>query len=98
MILILGILFNSTVYGQVPVAAEGMLSTDSLSLKYIIQRVVTTYPTVKVAEEAINNADARIGLARTGYNPELDLDSCILKFWTCNKTFDSGYGDLSALS
>lgn len=73
MILILGILFNSTVYGQVPVAAEGMLSTDSLSLKYIIQRVVTTYPTVKVAEEAINNADARIGLARTGYNPEFDL-------------------------
>jgi outer membrane protein len=34
---------------------------------------VTTYPTVKVAEEAINSADARIGLARTGYNPEFDL-------------------------
>jgi outer membrane protein len=47
--------------------------TDSLSLKYIIERVVTTYPTVKVAEEAINSADARIGLARTGYNPEFDL-------------------------
>ena len=52
---------------------KNMQSTDSLSLKYIIDRVVSTYPTVKVAEEAINNADARIGMARTGYNPEFDV-------------------------
>jgi outer membrane protein len=52
---------------------KNVLSTDSLALKYIIERVVSTYPTVKLAEEAINNADARIGLARTGYNPELDV-------------------------
>ena len=46
---------------------------DSLSLKEIISRIVTTHPTVKSAAEAINNAEARIGLAKTGYNPEVDI-------------------------
>jgi outer membrane protein len=46
---------------------------DSLSLKYIIAKVVSTYPTVKVAEEAVAGAEARIGLASTGYNPEVDI-------------------------
>jgi outer membrane protein len=59
--------------GQPEVNDKNIQSTDSLALKYIIERVVSTYPTVKLAEEAINNADARIGLARTGYNPELDV-------------------------
>jgi outer membrane protein len=71
-IFILGILSFNIVSAQ-PSGSVSIISADSLSLKYIIERVVTTYPTVKVAEEAINNADARIGLARTGYNPEFDL-------------------------
>jgi outer membrane protein len=48
---------------------------DSLSLKEIISLIVTTHPTVKSAAEAINNADARIGLAKTGYNPDVDIQS-----------------------
>jgi outer membrane protein len=48
-------------------------SNDSLSLKVIIQKVISTYPSVKAAEEAINNADARIGLAKTAYNPVFDM-------------------------
>lgn len=47
--------------------------TDSLSLKGVIQRVITSYPSVMIAEEAIRNADSRIGLARTGYNPLVDM-------------------------
>jgi outer membrane protein len=50
-------------------------STDSLTLKNIIERVVTSHPTVKDAEEAINNANARIGLAKTGYYPNVDLEA-----------------------
>lgn len=46
---------------------------DSLSLKTIIQQVVKNHPSVKAAAEAINNADARIGMAKTGYYPEVDL-------------------------
>jgi outer membrane protein TolC len=72
-IIALAILLVNPAAGQSAGNAKNMQSTDSLSLKYIIERVVSTYPTVKVAEEAINNADARIGLARTGYNPELDV-------------------------
>jgi outer membrane protein len=73
VIISLIIFTGNQVSGQSDGNDKNVQSIDSLSLKYIIDRVVSTYPTVKVAEEAINNADARIGLARTGYNPELDV-------------------------
>jgi outer membrane protein len=50
-------------------------AVDSLSLGEIIERVVTTYPTVKAAAEAITSAEARIGLAKSGYNPTLDFNA-----------------------
>lgn len=52
-----------------PVSAS---QSDSLSLKSLIAEVISTHPTVKGAEEALKNADARIGLARTGYYPVVD--------------------------
>jgi outer membrane protein len=67
------ILINEVTTGQTTGIDKAPQSTDSLSLNFIIERVVSTYPTVKVAQEAINNAQARIGLAQTGYNPELDF-------------------------
>jgi outer membrane protein len=57
-------IFNGIIIGQ---------ANDSLALKSVIQKVITTYPSVKVAEEAILNADSRIALAKTGYNPEVDM-------------------------
>ena len=77
VLLLLVILMNNSINGQTAVNYKADQSTDSLSLKYIISRVVASYPTVKVAEEAINNADARIGFARTGYNPEFDLTAAL---------------------
>ena len=50
-------------------------SADSLLLKDVIQKVISTYPSVKVAEEAIRNADSRIALAKTGYNPIIDMSA-----------------------
>ncbi len=50
---------------------------DSLTLKGIIERVIATHPTIKDAEEAINEADAKIGLAKTGYLPVASLDAGI---------------------
>ena len=64
---------NNNMVGQPLVRESAALPIDSLSLKYIIDQVVTTYPTVKVAEEAIINADARIGMAGTGYKPDFYL-------------------------
>lgn len=65
--------FTALTECQVPISLKGKLNTDSLALKDIIRTVITTHPTVKVAQEAIYNADSRIGLAKTGYNPEIDL-------------------------
>jgi outer membrane protein len=48
-------------------------SGDSLSLRSIIEKVIANYPAVKAAEEAVNYADIRIGLAKTGYNPVVDI-------------------------
>jgi outer membrane protein len=46
---------------------------DSLTLSYVIDRVIKTHPSIKESEEAIREADAKIGLARTGYYPNVDL-------------------------
>ena len=73
IVLSMAILISNFISAQTSGNDKLYQSPDSLPLNYIIQRVVTTYPTVRVAEEAINNADARIGLARTGYNPEFDV-------------------------
>jgi outer membrane protein len=72
-VLILSLFVNSIINGQSFTTTKIKPDADSLSLKNIIERVITSHPSVKVAQEAINNADARIGLAKTGYYPELDL-------------------------
>jgi outer membrane protein len=66
---------NSSNYisGQNSKNANVLPMADSLSLKSIIEKVISSHPSVKLAEEAINNADARIALAKTGYLPEADV-------------------------
>ena len=64
---------NNTIDGQTSNFTRIKTDIDSLSIKSTIEKVVTSYPSVKMAIEAINNADARIGAARTGYYPEIDL-------------------------
>jgi outer membrane protein len=63
---------NSFIYAQNAAVQKTQTDSDSLSLKNIIDKVISSHPSVKVAEEAINNADAKIGLAKTGYYPEAD--------------------------
>lgn len=67
------LVFNQITNCQTTYPSQGKTDKDSLTLKDIIKVVVTTHPTVKVAEEAIKNADSRIGLARSGYYPEIDM-------------------------
>jgi outer membrane protein len=64
---------NNIINCQVSSAPIVKQENDSLSLKNIIEQVINNHPSVKVAEEAINNANARIGLAKTGYYPEADI-------------------------
>lgn len=71
--LILAVFFNNIIVGQVTISTKLQASNDSLILKDVIEHIVASFPTVKAAKEAINNADARIGLAKTSYNPVFDM-------------------------
>jgi outer membrane protein len=55
--------------------SSGPGQSDSLSLSMIIEEIVRNHPTIKEAEEALKNADARIGLAKTGYYPVVDASA-----------------------
>jgi outer membrane protein TolC len=71
-IVALNIFITGNIIGQGSVGKMQSI-TDSLSLKSVIQLVISTYPSVKVAKEAVRNADLRIELAKAGYNPVADL-------------------------
>jgi outer membrane protein len=72
-LIILALCNNNFIAGQTNKSTNPKTDTDSLSLKNIIENVVKYHPSVKLAGEALNNADARIGLAKTGYYPEADM-------------------------
>lgn len=46
---------------------------DSLSLNAIIKEVVQNHPLVKKAMEDLNTSDAKIGIAKSGYLPNVDI-------------------------
>jgi outer membrane protein len=72
-LLILLFFQNCILQGQSIIDTNMKPSGDSLSLRSIIEKVIANYPAVKAAEEAVNYADIRIGLAKTGYNPVVDI-------------------------
>jgi outer membrane protein len=53
----------------------GTSSSDSLSLNEIIRAVIQSHPSIKQASEAVKIADAKIGLAQSGYYPFVDITS-----------------------
>jgi outer membrane protein len=50
-------------------------TNDSLVLEQVIVSVLQTHPTVKAAEEALNAADAKIALAKSGILPNVDASA-----------------------
>ena len=67
------VLINVKITCQENKNLKSVSSPDSLSLKAIIEEIIKTHPTIKSAEEVLNNADARIGMAKTGYYPQVDM-------------------------
>jgi outer membrane protein len=59
------------VSGQNGQGMAALNPSDSLSLGQVLQTVLLTYPTVLKAQLAILAADATIGLARSGYYPDI---------------------------
>ena len=63
------ILLPATIaYGQKKESSEG----DSLSLHDILSEVIHNYPSIKKTQSDIESSDAKIGLAKTAYLPEVN--------------------------
>jgi len=52
-----------------------LLPGDSLSLHEILTEVIHNYPAIKKAESDIESSDAKIGLAKSAYLPEVNVTS-----------------------
>ena len=48
---------------------------DSLSLPQILKQVLVSYPTIDKAQEAIQAAEAGVGLAKSGYYPNITANA-----------------------
>ena len=60
-----------TVHGQ----TTSKLAGDSVSLSEIINKVISNYPAIKKAEQEIEMANAKIGLTKTAYLPDINFAS-----------------------
>jgi len=56
-------------YGQTKELSGG----DSLSLHDILNEVILNYPSIKKTQSDIESSDAKIGLAKTGYLPDVNV-------------------------
>ncbi len=70
-VLVLFIVLPFLVSGQTARHLSIPGENDSLSLQQILQIVITSYPSVLKAQEAINSADAAVALAHSGYYPDI---------------------------
>lgn len=55
--------------------AQNSAAVDSLSLAGVIAKVIGNYPTVKKAELEVEAANVKIGLAKSAYLPNIDIES-----------------------
>lgn len=70
ILLIAGLLIGEYSTAQNKIAD---FTTDSVDLQKVVKGVIETHPTILKAREAINTAEAGIGLANAGYYPDIDL-------------------------
>ena len=71
--LIIGLLITAAFANTL--AAQTNLTTDSISLNNILNQVITNFPAIKKNQQELNAADARIGLAKTAYLPDVSFNA-----------------------
>jgi len=69
LIIVITLLPILEIYGQ----KTDTVSSDSLSLHEILKDVIQNYPSIKKAQTDLLSSDAKIGLAKTAYLPEVNL-------------------------
>ena len=67
--------FSYGMRAQTPGATPQFNPMDSIDLQQVVRQVLSTYPSILKAQEAIHAAEAGIGLARSGYLPVIDADA-----------------------
>jgi outer membrane protein len=75
LLLIILIITAPFKYCQALAADENQLNGDTLTLVSAVREVVASHPIVKEAQEALNAADSKIGIAKSGYLPTLNLSA-----------------------
>jgi len=60
-------------FGMVAGQNTGKISGDSLTLNEILNEVIHNYPAIKKAQTDLESSDAKIGLAKTAYLPNVDV-------------------------
>ena len=75
-----------------PVLASGqnqdpskLNTADSLSLPQVLRQVLSSYPSVLKAEEAIQSAEAAVGLARSAYYPNISGEATYTRLGPVSK-------------
>ncbi len=71
--LIIGLLITAAFANTL--VAQTNLTTDSISLNNILNQVITNFPAIKKNQQELNAADARIGLAKTAYLPDVSFNA-----------------------
>ena len=86
IVIVIGIAFNIPAFGQATKdTIGGKITGDSISLVKIISIVVQNHPSVKEMAEAINYADATIGMAKSGYYPNADVEASYTRLGPADK-------------
>jgi outer membrane protein len=67
--------FSAEVRCQETTGTLGPEQKDSLDLHFVLGKVLSSYPTVLKAQEAIHVAEGAIGLAKSGYLPTIVADA-----------------------
>lgn len=94
--LLIGIVmaFSQQLSAQTETVAMETSPADSLSLDSIISKVVSSYPSVKEAEEAIKRADTQIDLARSGHYPDVSVNGSYSHIGPVTKFTVPGMGEI----
>lgn len=65
------LLVGNSLYAQTE-STNLAMNEDSLTLQQIESRVLENHPMVRKAEESVNQAEAQIGLAKSGFYPDIN--------------------------
>ena len=94
LLLLVAIIFAYPAGAQTVEATVEASAADSLSLDSIISKVVSNYPSVKEAEEAIKRADTQIELARSGHYPTVSANASYSHLGPVTKFDFPGFGEI----